>query len=152
MEENQIKQIVYEIFRPENMTFNKLLGFEIDLNDLDDPKIIMKMNNDLIGNHYYKILHGGAISSILDTVGGLVAMIGVLKKLEVLNYEILAEKLSKISTVDLRVDYLRPGKGDYFIATAHVIRAGNKVCVNRMELRNDEGALIAVGTGTYLVG
>ncbi len=151
MNENEIRKIVDDIFSPEKMTFNKLLGFKINLDDINNPKIIMKMNGNLVGNYYFKILHGGAISSILDTVGGVVAMISVLKKFEG-NIEELPEKLSKISTVDLRVDYLRPGKGEFFIATAHVIRAGNKVCVNRMELRNDISDLVAVGTGTYLVG
>lgn len=32
------------------------------------------------------------------------------------------------------------------------MRTGNKVAVTRMELNNDSGVLIAVGTGTYLVG
>ena len=152
MEENEIKKIAYEIFNPENMTFNKLLGFKIDIDNLENPKVIMNMNKNLIGNHYYKILHGGAISSILDTAGGLIALIGVLKKFKGTSYDELAEKLSKISTVDLRVDYLRPGKGEYFIATGNVIRTGNKVSVIRMELKNNKGELISVGTGTYLVG
>jgi uncharacterized protein (TIGR00369 family) len=52
----------------------------------------------------------------------------------------------------MRVDYLRPGKGKEFIATAEVIRKGKKVAVCRMELHNEEGTHIAFGTGTYMVG
>jgi acyl-coenzyme A thioesterase PaaI-like protein len=33
-----------------------------------------------------------------------------------------------------------------------VIRSGNKVAVCRMELHNEQGVHIALGTGTYLVG
>lgn len=44
------------------------------------------------------------------------------------------------------------GRGNEFIATAHIIRAGSKVTVARMELHNEEGTHIAFGTGTYLVG
>jgi acyl-coenzyme A thioesterase PaaI-like protein len=32
------------------------------------------------------------------------------------------------------------------------MRTGRKVAVTRMELHNDEGVLVAVGTGTYIVG
>ena len=64
----------------------------------------------------------------------------------------LAERLGKMSTIDIRTDYLRPGRGERFIATARVIRAGNKVAVCRMELHNEQGMHIALGTGTYLVG
>ncbi|MCP4614563.1 MAG: thioesterase family protein, partial [Planctomycetes bacterium] len=53
---------------------------------------------------------------------------------------------------DMRVDYLRPPKGNEFIGTASILRRGNKVAVTRMELHNDEDKLIAVGTGTYTVG
>jgi phosphoglycolate phosphatase-like HAD superfamily hydrolase len=31
------------------------------------------------------------------------------------------------------VDYLRPGRGNEFIATAHIIRAGSKVTVARLD-------------------
>ena len=63
-----------------------------------------------------------------------------------------SERLGNVGTIDLRIDYLRPGLGRYFIATGSILRAGNKVAVTRMELRNDEDAHIAVGTGAYLVG
>ena len=60
--------------------------------------------------------------------------------------------LSKLGTIDMRVDYLRPGRGKRFDAVSTLLRAGNKVAVVRTELHNDEGYLIAVSTGTYLVG
>jgi len=62
------------------------------------------------------------------------------------------ERLSRCGTIDLRVDYLRPGQGKEFIANASIIRSGNKVAVARMELHNEDGTHIAFGTGTYLVG
>jgi len=57
-----------------------------------------------------------------------------------------------MGTVDLRVDYLRPGRGEYFIASASLIRAGNKVSVARVDLHNDAGVHIATTTATYMVG
>ncbi|MDP5036454.1 MAG: thioesterase family protein, partial [Alishewanella sp.] len=66
--------------------------------------------------------------------------------------EQLHARFGKMSTIDIRTDYLRPGRGKAFIASARVIRAGNKVAVCRMELHNELGIHIALGTGTYLVG
>jgi uncharacterized protein (TIGR00369 family) len=63
----------------------------------------------------------------------------------------MAERFAKIGTIDLRVDYLRPGLGKHFIATGYVLRTGSKVAVTRMELHNDSAQLIAVGTGAYVV-
>ncbi|MBU1566427.1 MAG: thioesterase family protein, partial [Proteobacteria bacterium] len=54
--------------------------------------------------------------------------------------------------IDLRVYFLRPGKGNYFVATGTILRKGSKVAVVRTELCNDQKVLIAAGTGTYLVG
>jgi len=56
-----------------------------------------------------------------------------------------------VSTIDLRVDFLRPGLGKWFVATAYTLRTGNRVAVTRIELHNDRNDLIAVGTGSYVV-
>jgi len=75
-----------------------------------------------------------------------------MKKMEGQSFDEISERFNKIGTIDIRVDYLRPGLGEYFIATGSTLRTGNKVSVTRMELHNDKGILISVGTGTYVVG
>ena len=55
-------------------------------------------------------------------------------------------------TIDLRVDYLRPGRGERFTATSTLLRAGNKVAVARVELHNEAQVYIASATATYMVG
>jgi uncharacterized protein (TIGR00369 family) len=62
------------------------------------------------------------------------------------------KSLAKLGTIDMRVDYLRPGKGKEFFATASILRIGSKVAVTRMEFTNEAGDLLAVGTGTYMCG
>ncbi len=96
-------------------------------------------------------LHGGAISAIMDVIGGSVIVWGLRKEIEGLPPKEQAKRLGRVSTIDLRIDYLRPGKGKLFTATGAVMRTGKKVAVARMELHNEEGILIAVGTGTYTV-
>ena len=59
---------------------------------------------------------------------------------------------SRTGTIDLRVDYLRPGRGEWFAARGRIMRAGRKVAVARMEMNNNAEKLIAVGTGTYMIG
>ncbi|MCP4607118.1 MAG: hotdog fold thioesterase, partial [Planctomycetes bacterium] len=62
------------------------------------------------------------------------------------------KRISKIGSIDMRIDYLRPGTGKEFTAKGKILRTGRKVAVSRMELWNEEDKLIAVGTGTYTVG
>ncbi|MNC28772.1 hypothetical protein D3C75_769950 [compost metagenome] len=57
-----------------------------------------------------------------------------------------------MGTIDLRVDYLRPGRGQRFTASSSLLRAGNKVAVARVELHNEDQLHIASATATYMVG
>ena len=66
--------------------------------------------------------------------------------------EEIATRIARIGTIDLRVDYLRPGRGDFFRASSTIMRTGNKVAVTRMEIFNNKEIQIAVGNGTYIVG
>ena len=52
----------------------------------------------------------------------------------------------------MRVDFLKPGAGEKFKCISKVERAGNKVAVTRMEMFNEKNELIAIGTGSYLIG
>lgn len=110
------------------------------------------MITGIIGNPLQKILHGGVTASALDLAGGIVAAANIINTLEDLSPEKIHQSLSKLGTIDLRTDFLRPGRGQEFIATAQIIRSGNKVAVARMELHNELGDHIAFGTGTYMVG
>ncbi|MBL8323162.1 MAG: hypothetical protein JNJ93_12955, partial [Acinetobacter sp.] len=51
--------------------------------------------------------------------------------------------------VDMRVDYLAPGRGKYFIARAETLRLGRKGCTMRMTLVNDEDKPIATAIASY---
>ena len=135
----------------EAMPFNKVLGFKVEEIMAEKVRVRIDMKPELVGNSSLNILHGGVISAVLDTTGGIVAGTGLLHKNMHLPPEKLLERFIRMGTIDLRVDYLRPGKGDYSIATGTTLRTGRKVAVTRMELYDSKETLIAVGTGTYSV-
>lgn len=139
-------------FFRENMPFGKLVGLKIDRTDDGKVEIRVGWDEKLMGNSFHQILHGGVTATMLDTIGGLTAILYALEIMPENELEDFQGKLRNLGTIDMRVDYLRPGKGNEFIATAEVIRKGNKVAVCRMELHNEEGTHIAFGTGTYMVG
>ena len=151
MPTEKLLQLLKEITE-EKIPFNKLIGMKIETLDLEKIGIRFEMRPELVGNFTRGNLHGGVISSVLDVTGGMVTWIGIMKKMEGQSFDKISERFNKIGTIDIRVDYLRPGLGEYFIATGSTLRTGNKVSVSRMELHNDKGILIAVGTGTYVVG
>lgn len=136
----------------ERSPFNRMLGLTVVSLTAEGARVRFEMKESLIGNSARSILHGGAISATLDTTGGLTASVGVLARMEDHTRLAVEERIARLGTIDLRIDYLRPGRGACFTAAGTIMRAGNKVAVTRMELTNDSGLLIAVGTGTYLVG
>jgi uncharacterized protein (TIGR00369 family) len=148
---DKIWKILRELYE-HKIPFNKVLGLKIESLIMEDVRVKFEMKEEFIGNYVQGILHGGVISAVLDTTGGLTASMGVLQKMAGRTAEEIGKSLTKIGTIDLRIDYLRPGKGKYFIATGSIMRAGRRVSVTRMELFNDLDVLIAVGTGTYIVG
>jgi uncharacterized protein (TIGR00369 family) len=143
----QLLRIVYLDIMP----FNKHIGIKIDSLTMDEVKLRIDMKPELVGNSEQNILHGGVISAVIDQTGGMIAQSSTMRLLGNCLVEDLAGRISKISTIDMRVDYLRPGAGDYFITTGSLVRTGNKVVVVKMELVNNEDVLIAIGTATYLI-
>lgn len=133
------------------ITFNNLLGLKVQRVSGGSALVRFENRNDLVGNFVQKTLHGGVISAVLDTTGGFAAFALLVEQMDQLPAEQKMKRLGKFGTVDLRIDYLLPGKGQYFMAESSVLRMGSKIAVCRMELHNDGDELIAVGTGTYLL-
>lgn len=136
----------------EQMPFNRFLEIHIDKLTAEEVLVRIDMRQELIGNFVRQILHGGVISSVLDLTGGIIASVELLKIIQEESTEEIINRMSRVGTIDLRVDYLRAGKGNFFKASGSILRKGNKVAVTRTELCNDSDLLIAAGTGTYLIG
>lgn len=151
MKQQELLSFLADIYENQ-MPFDRLLGIKVDTLTMSEVKVRVDMREELVGNFIRGILHGGVISSILDLTGGLVASVELLKSLEHKDLDEIRRRLGRVGTIDLRVDYLRGGKGKYFTATGSALRKGNKVAVIRTELVNDQKTIIAAGTGTYLIG
>ena len=132
----------------EGVAFNRVLGLKVESYDADAPKLRFDMKPELIGNPRRQILHGGVISAVLDVAAGFAIHLAASKSRSEEPHD---GHFPTIGTIDLRVDYLRPGRGNYFIATGRVVRLGNRVAVAHMDLVNDSGELIATGGAAYMV-
>ena len=116
--------------------FNHTLGATLDSLEKDKAVMRFTMKKELIGNYLHGILHGGVISSVLDMVGGMAAIATAVIKHQGRSLDELVDMLGKSSTIDLQVNFLRPGKGEFFTAKAEVLHCGNKITFSRMELHN----------------
>ncbi|AXU96859.1 MAG TPA: thioesterase family protein [Erwinia persicina] len=151
MDQTAARRLIGEIF-VYHMPFNRALGLALDRLESDYAELSLANQTMLVGNAAQKILHGGVIASVLDVAAGLVCVTAALTRQESITEEELRQRLSRMGTIDLRVDYLRPGRGERFIASSSLLRGGNKVSVARVELHNDAGVHIASATATYMIG
>ena len=132
------------------ITFNQVLGLKVQQLL---PQLLLRfdMRPDLVGHDHYGRLHGGVISAALDGLGGGAIMVGLGERHPHETSDQVMHRFLRIGTIDLRVDFLRPGLGQHFIASAEITRLGGRVGSTQMRLHNDSGELIATAAAAYIV-
>jgi len=135
----------------EKIVFNQVLGLKITSLA---PALVtgrIDMRPELVGHFSFNRIHGGVISAGLDAMGGLAAMAAIgARHMDESPLQRL-HRFSKLGTIDLRIDYLRPGISEYFELSAEVLRLGSRVASTRMEFRAADGKLLSTGAGAYIV-
>jgi len=85
-------------------------------------------------NHAIGGIHGGAIATLIDNAGWFTSA---------QYYE------NWIATVEFNVRLLEPAREEDLIARGCIVRRGKRLAVCEMDVRNDKGKLIAIGSGTF---
>ena len=135
----------------EKIVFNRVLGLKITT--IGSQRVCAKipMRPDLVGHYGYNRIHGGVISAALDALGGLAVLGAIGARYRDESVDQRLDRFSKLGTIDLRIDYLRPGIGAHFELTAEVLRLGSRVASTRMSFLGADGRLLSTGTGAYIV-
>ena len=135
----------------EKIVFNQLLGLKVTSIKADRVTARIDMRNELIGHAAHNRIHGGVISAGLDAMGALAVMAAIgARHMDDTPAQRL-QRFYKLGTIDLRVDYLRPGVGDYFELRAEVLRLGSRVASTRMEFLGADGKLLSMAAAAYIV-
>lgn len=139
-----------EIFE-RKIVFNQVLGLKITGLRPEAVTGRIAMKPDLVGHFSFNRLHGGVISAGLDAMGGLAVMAAIgARHMDEAPAQRL-QRFGKLGTIDLRIDYLRPGIGEHFDLHAEVLRLGSRVASTRMEFRGADGKLLSAGAGAYII-
>ncbi|MDB5871088.1 MAG: hypothetical protein JWQ07_530 [Ramlibacter sp.] len=135
----------------QKILFNRLLGLKIASVTPEQVTGRIAMKQDLVGHYAHNRIHGGVISAGLDAMGGLAIMAAIgARHMDEPPLQRL-HRFGKLGTIDLRIDYLRPGVGDHFELRAQVLRLGSRVASTRMEFYGADGQLLSSGAGAYIV-
>ncbi|MBN2800341.1 MAG: hotdog fold thioesterase [Deltaproteobacteria bacterium] len=127
-------------FFEESLPFNKHLGMKVVEVGDGICKVQIPFQEHLVGDPSRPALHGGVISALADTAGGLAAAL----------FAGVSLPEDRLSTVDLRVDYLRPALLERLCCEARLVRSGNRVAVAAMVIHQRDGTrVVAEARGVY---
>ncbi len=121
------------------MPANKLLGLKILELQEGYTKIHIPFKEEFIGDFIQKRWHGGIQASIADTAGGIAAM------------TTMTAITDKVSTIDMRVDYLHGSEPKDFYAEAEIIKNGKRIVKVDIKLYHEKENIIAVARCVFSV-
>ncbi|MBV8659624.1 MAG: PaaI family thioesterase [Burkholderiales bacterium] len=117
----------------------RTIGLEFVNGERGRATMRVPYNTALVGNPRSGVLHGGVITSLIDTTSGLSV------------FSLLAER-EAIATLDLRIDYLRgatPGEAVY--CSAECYRLGRQIAFIRATAYQESNPQpIAQGVATFM--
>lgn len=123
-----------------NVPHNKALGIQID--DMQPATALFRLPYDarLVGNPDTGVIHGGAITALLDGCSGAAVFAAL-------------ETPVPIATLDLRIDYLRPAEPHRdVVARATCYKLTKNVAFTRaVAYQADEADPIAHSVGTFML-
>lgn len=134
--QDKISMIEYAI--EELVPIHKVLGLEVV--SLADDKIVLKIpfSDMVIGDARSQRWHGGIISLVMDVVGGLCG---------ITTFNSVNDKLT---TIDLRIDYLDPPAAADLYIEGKTLRLGNKIMVTKMKaFQKGNSKILVEGKGVY---
>jgi uncharacterized protein (TIGR00369 family) len=120
--------------------FNRRLGLRaVEFGD-GVGAMLLPWSEDLIGNPDLGILHGGAITALVDATCGMAVFARLMQPVP-------------IATLDLRIDYLRPSAaGRDVVARAECYRLTRNVAfVRALAYQGEPDDPIAAAAGTFMI-
>jgi uncharacterized protein (TIGR00369 family) len=120
---------------------NHALGIKMLDMQRAEAKFVLPYKLELVGNPDTGVLHGGAITALLDACSGAAVFAAL-------------TEWKPIATLDLRIDYMRAGEvGRDIVCRAHCYKLARNVAFTRaVAFHDDEADPIATSMGTFMIG
>ncbi len=124
--------------QPDMMPFSRILGLELISSDKDRIVAELTVTESLCTTG--RIMHGGAVMSVADTLGAIGAFLN------------LPEGHKTTTTIESKTNFLRAAPLDSkLIAECLPMHVGRRLSVWQATLRNEAGKSIGVVTQTQMV-
>ena len=127
---------IYTDEQMQDIPFLKTLGLE--LKEIAEQHAEMTVTIDARHLNYMGTVHGGLISTLIDTVCFFPMP--------------LIPSGLKLTTVDLNVSFVRPArKGDTLVARSELLHLGRRTARLSVKVTDQNQSLVAYGTATLMV-
>ena len=130
-----LKELLIARMREES-PFWDLLGLELADVKKGWARVRLPFSKKLV--HPLGIAHGGAVFSAADSAVAM-ALVG------------LVERDETFTTVEMKINYLKPFAEGEITAEARIIHKGSKTALGDVEVRNGKGTMVAKGLATYMI-
>ena len=111
---------------------------DMDLVDVKKGWARVKLPYDKKLDHAYGSAHGAAVFAPADSAVAM-ALQGLVEKDEV------------FTTVEMKINYIKPFYKGEIMAEAQIIHKGGNIAIGDVEIRDSKGALIAKALATYMI-
>ena len=117
--------------------FRKWLGLTYEV--MEDECAVVSMELDEDKRNVRDVAHGGVVASLIDVAMGTAAAGGN-----------SATRKRYTVTLELKVNYLAPARGNKLTAEAKVVRGGSRTFVVECRVMTDLGVECAMALGTFI--
>jgi uncharacterized protein (TIGR00369 family) len=120
----------------ENSPAWKLIGMKI--RTLDDGKSCLELPVRESLLQRYDNVHGGILAMLADSAMSTALFTKI-------------DQSELISTIELKVNYIRPGVCETLVADGKVVHKGKNIAVCQSVIINGQGKQVIVATGTFMI-
>ena len=118
-----------------SMPFNRVVCIRLTHIHRDGITIECKLRPQLLNGS--GVLHGGVTATLADAAVGIAI--------------VQRKGLGSATTVEMKLNYLRPVSSGKVTARARLLRMGSRLCIGRVDIFDDARSLVSSALVTYML-
>ena len=126
-----------ELFE-QRVSLNQYIGLHLEDAGPGWARMSLQLRPEVLNP--FDAAHGGSVCALIDSAAGSAIAAGTLPDDRIMG------------TIDMQVHFLERARGTVLIAEGRVVRAGNAIAIAHVEVKDDAGRAVAMGTATFRLG
>lgn len=126
-----------ELFE-QRVSLNQYIGLHLEAAGPGWARMSMQLVPEVMNP--FDAAHGGSICALIDSAAGSAIAAATLPEDRIMG------------TIDMQVHFLERARGSQLVAEGRVVRAGNAIAIAQVDVTDDAGRSVAMGTATFRLG